>query len=37
MLTMNPDRERFEGTFGSYANMHVSRNYREPFVVPDQV
>ena len=37
MLTMNPDEERFEGLLGAYANMYVSRDYRAPFVVPDQV
>jgi len=37
MLTMNPDEERFEGPLGPYANMYVSRNYRAPFVVPEQV
>ena len=37
MLTMNPDEERFEGLLGSYGNMYVSRNYRAPFVVPEQV
>jgi hypothetical protein len=37
MLAMNPDEERFEGVLGAYANMYVSRNYRAPFVVPDEV
>jgi predicted dehydrogenase len=37
MLAMNPDEERFEGLLGSYANMYVSRNYRAPFIVPEQV
>ncbi len=37
MLTMDPQQERFVGPFGEMANMLVSRNYREPFVVPEQV
>jgi len=37
MLTMNPRRERFVGEYSDWANMYVSRNYREPFVVPEKV
>ena len=29
--------EEFTGEFSDWANMFVRRNYREPFVVPDQV
>ncbi len=37
MLTMDPKQERFTGAFSESANMLVSRNYREPYVVPDEV
>jgi len=37
MLTFDPQQERFTGPFGEMANMLVSRNYREPYIVPDQV
>jgi len=37
MLTMDPERERFTGPFGEMANMYVSRNYRRPFIVPNDV
>jgi predicted dehydrogenase len=37
MLTMDPQTERFKGPFSDAANMLVSRNYREPFVVPNEV
>jgi hypothetical protein len=37
MLTMDPATERFVGPFSESANMFLSRNYREPFVVPDTV
>jgi len=37
MLTMDPQAERFIGEHSDWANMYVKRNYREPFVVPDQV
>jgi hypothetical protein len=36
-LQMNPETERFEGSFSEEANKLVKDNYREPFVVPDQV
>jgi predicted dehydrogenase len=37
MLTMDPQAERFVGEYSEMANMYVKRNYREPFVVPDNV
>jgi hypothetical protein len=36
-LAMDSDTERFTGEFSDRANEHLSRNYREPFVVPDRV
>ena len=37
MLTFDPQKERFTGAFSESANMFVSRNYREPYVVPEKV
>ena len=37
MLKMNPDKERFTGPMSKEANKLVSRKYRRPFVVPDNV
>jgi predicted dehydrogenase len=37
LLTMDSDTERFTGEFGPAANTLVSRQYREPFVVPEKV
>jgi hypothetical protein len=37
MLTMDPQAEKFVGEYSELANMYIKRNYREPFVVPDQV
>jgi predicted dehydrogenase len=37
MLTFDPDTERFVGEFSQAANKLVARDYRAPFVVPDQV
>ncbi len=37
MLTMDPERERYVGEYGDMANMFLKRNYREPFVVPENV
>ena len=37
MLTFDPQQERFAGPFSESANMLVSRNYREPFVVPEKI
>ncbi len=37
MLTMDPDKERFVGENSDMANMFIKRNYREPFVVPENV
>ncbi|MEJ2702131.1 MAG: Gfo/Idh/MocA family oxidoreductase [Sedimentisphaerales bacterium] len=36
-VTMDPDTERFVGDFSDQANTLLSRNYREPFVVPEKV
>jgi predicted dehydrogenase len=37
MLTVDPEQEKFVGEHADWANMLMKRNYREPFVVPDQV
>jgi len=37
MLTIDPRQERFVGQFSDRANMLLTRNYREPFVVPEKV
>jgi predicted dehydrogenase len=37
MLSFDPKRERFTGEHGDAANRLVSREYRKPFVVPEQV
>lgn len=37
MLTMDTDKERFVGELSTEANMLLKRNYREPFVVPENV
>ncbi len=37
MLTMDPEKERYVGDYGDMANMFLKRNYREPFVVPENV
>jgi predicted dehydrogenase len=37
MLTFDPDTERFVGEFSQAANQLVSRQYRAPFVVPEEV
>ena len=37
MLTFDPDTERFVGEFSDAANRLVSRQYRAPFVVPEEV
>ncbi|MFB0552520.1 MAG: Gfo/Idh/MocA family protein [Phycisphaerae bacterium] len=36
-LTMDSDKENFVGEFSDRANEHLSRSYRKPFVVPEQV
>ena len=36
-LTFDNRSEEFVGQFSDMANMYLRRNYREPFVVPDQV
>jgi len=37
MLTMDTRKEKFVGQYSDWANMYLKRNYREPFVVPDNV
>ena len=37
MLTMDAEKEQYTGENSDLANMFIKRNYREPFVVPDQV
>lgn len=37
VLKMDPDKERFIGELAAEANMLLTRNYRQPFVVPDNV
>ena len=37
VLTMDPQKEQYVGENGEMANMFLKRNYREPFVVPEQV
>ena len=37
MLTMDPRAERFIGAFSDRANALLSREYRRPFVVPEEV
>ncbi|MBN2314468.1 MAG: Gfo/Idh/MocA family oxidoreductase [Sedimentisphaerales bacterium] len=36
-VTIDPETETFVGDFSDQANIHLSRNYREPFVVPEKV
>lgn len=36
-LNMDSDNERFTGQYAEQANQYVKREYREPFVVRDQV
>jgi hypothetical protein len=36
-LTFDQRSEKFVSEFSSMANMYISRNYREPFIVPEQV
>jgi len=36
-LTFDKESEQFTGQFSEFANMFLRRNYREPFVVPDEV
>ncbi|MFC1637049.1 gfo/Idh/MocA family oxidoreductase, partial [Planctomycetota bacterium] len=36
-VTINPDTETFVGDFSNEANAYLSRNYRKPFVVPENV
>lgn len=37
MLTFDIEKERFVDQFSNWANMLLKRNYREPFVVPENV
>jgi hypothetical protein len=37
MLQFDKEQERFVGDHSDQANMLLRRNYREPFVVPDEV
>ena len=36
-VTVDPDSEKFVGEFSDQANAYLSRNYREPFIVPENV
>jgi predicted dehydrogenase len=36
-LTMDPQKEQYVGEHSALANMFLKRNYREPFVVPENV
>jgi predicted dehydrogenase len=36
-LKMDSEKERFKGAYADQANQYVSRDYREPFVIRDQV
>ena len=36
-LKMDTEKERFVGDFHEEANKLVKRQYREPFVIPEQV
>ena len=37
MLTMDAAKEQYVGDYSDMANMFIKRNYREPFVVPENV
>jgi hypothetical protein len=37
MLTMDTEKEMFVGEYSDMANMYLKRNYREPFVIRDEV
>ena len=37
MLDFDADSEKFTGEFSTEANQLITREYREPFVVPDKV
>ncbi len=37
MLSWNNQAQQFQGEHGDWANMLLSRTYREPFVVPEKV
>jgi predicted dehydrogenase len=37
ILTMDPQKEQYVGEYSDMANMFLKRNYREPFIVPENV
>jgi len=37
VVEFDTENEKFVGEFGEMANMYLRRNYREPYIVPDQV
>jgi hypothetical protein len=37
VVTMDPQKECYVGEYADMANMYLKRNYREPFVVPENV
>jgi hypothetical protein len=37
MLIMDPDKEKFTGPMSKEANRLISRRYRKPFIVSDNV
>ncbi len=37
ILTMDPEKERYTGEYSEMANLFLKRNYREPFVLPENV
>ncbi len=37
VVTMDPEKERYTGEYSDMANMFLKRNYREPFVLPENV
>ncbi len=37
MLSFDSDNEKYVGAFSQEANLHLTRNYRKPFVVPEKV
>jgi len=37
VVTMDPQKEQYTADFGDLADMYLKRNYREPFILPDNV
>jgi predicted dehydrogenase len=37
VVSLSPEKERFVGEFSDWANMFVRREYRQPFVIPDEL